>query len=188
MERTKVNALLGRLTEAEDAELKQLRSTRYNQLTEFQRKRYSELYAKREQAKAKASRRHMLIGLVIAALVCFYFSLDVGMGDYKRFNQATRVAQGKVAEIQGYDDDEAGLIVTAYYKFKVNGVEYKGSVDNQDESLAEGDPVQVYYNPANPDFNHVKGARNDAFLNLWTVFGFFCLIAIWAVGKYHPGG
>jgi len=168
--------LCGGLTQAEEAELKQLGSTPLNQLTESQNWRLAVLDAKREQAKAKATERQLLIGLLIAVLVCFYFSIDVGMRDYKRFNRATAVAQGKVVELRE-EDDEGGPSRYADYKFKVNGVDYEGWVGNWDESLSKGDPVQVYYNPGNPEFNHAKDdAPQDGFLNQWTVFGIICLI------------
>jgi len=180
------------LTQAEEAELKQIESTPMNQLTGSQNARWTVLNPKREQAKARASERNWIIGLVIAALVCFYFSIDAGMRDYKRFNQATGVAQGKVVELRE-ESDEGGPSRYADYKFKVNGVDYEGWVGNWDESLSKDDPVQVYYNPGNPDFNHAKGdAPSDGFFNKWTFFGILCLIGVfWVVReqrkKSHSG-
>src|SRR5207244_2532482 len=131
-------ALRSGLTQAEEAELRQLGSMPYNQLTEFQNSRWLVLDAKRNQAKADASERHAIIGLVIATLVCFYFSIDVGIRDYKRFNKATGVAAGHVVELEE-DNDEGGPSRWADYQFKVNGIGYDGSTGNWDESLAKGD-------------------------------------------------
>ena len=156
-----MSALPGRLSQAEEAELKQLRSTPFNQVTESQLSRRLVLDAKR---KAKASERNTLIFWVVAVLFFFYCSIDAGMRDYKRFNQATRLAQGRV-------------VGDAYYKFKVKGVVYEGF--GNWESLSQGDRVQVYYNRTNPSFNHAKGdAPKDGFFNQFTVFGILCLIAL----------
>jgi uncharacterized protein DUF3592 len=167
------------LTEAEEAELKQLGSTPIHQLTEFQNRRWNVLDAKREQAKAKTTERNVIIGLVIGALVCFYFSVDPWMRDYKRFSKATGIATGQVVELrEDNDSDEDAPSQWADYKFKVNGVDYEGWVGNWDESLSKGDPVQVYYNPANPELNHAKGDAPKGFSNEWTLFGILCLIAL----------
>lgn len=170
------------LTQAEEADLAQFQSTPWNQLTGSQGTRLAELNLRREQAKAKASERKHVIGLVIAVLVCFYGSIEVGMWDYKRYNKATELPQGKVVKLEeGENPGEPPQ--WANYKFKVNGVKYDGWVGNWDEPLSEGDQVQVYYNPANPDFNHAKGDPPEhGFFNWWTGFGIICLIAlIWTV-------
>jgi hypothetical protein len=74
-------ALRDGLTQAEQAELKQLGSI--PQLTEIQDMRVRFLHTKRDQAKAKASNRNRLIGLVIAVLVCFFFSIVDVIDDYE---------------------------------------------------------------------------------------------------------
>jgi len=93
-------ALRDGLTQTEQAELKQLGSMPIHQLTEFQNRRWDVLDAKREQAKAKRTERNVIIGLVIGALVCFYFSVDPWMRDYKRFSKATGIATGQVVELR----------------------------------------------------------------------------------------
>lgn len=170
-------ALRRGLTQAEEAELKELKSIGYDQMTGAQSSRRNVLELKREQAEAKASKRHVLIGIVIAALVCFYFGIGAGMRDYKRFNKATGLAQGKVVELREAEAGEEGqyTITVADYKFKVNGVDYDGNTES--ESMSKGDSVQIYYNPANPDFNHAEGdGPENGFINLWTFFGIVCLI------------
>jgi Family of unknown function (DUF6804)/Protein of unknown function (DUF3592) len=168
-------ALRDGLTQAEQAELKQLGGMRYDQWTEAQGRRWDVLDAKREQAKDKASERKWVIGILIAALVCFYFAIDTWMRDDKRFNKATELAQGKVVEL-GVEDDERDSVTIADYKFKVNGVDYEGWT--ADDSLSKGDPVQVYYNPSDPEFNHAKGDGSERFFNHWAFFGIICLIML----------
>ena len=128
------------------------------------------------------SERRWVIGLSIAALVCFYFSIDVGIHDCKRFNKATSVATGKVVELQE-DDDEGGPSRWAHYQFNVNGIYYDGWVGNGDQSLAKGDSVEVRYNASDADFNHAEGdGPKDGFFNHWTFFGIICLVAtFWMV-------
>ena len=187
------------LTQAEQTELKQLGSI--PQLTETQDMRLRFLRTKRDQAKAKASERRFMIGLGIAALVCFYFSIMEGLDDYRRFNKATGIATGQVVEVWENNDEGKRPSRTPQaatsrkgegggYQFKVDGINYDGW-GYWDQSLAKGDPVQVYYNPENPaEFNHAKGDRPqrgfiseffNGFVNGWTFFGIICLIWIFKI-------
>jgi Protein of unknown function (DUF3592) len=125
--------------------------------------------------------RYWIIGLVIAALVFFYVSIDTGIHEYKRFNKATGVALGQVVVFPGFDD-EGKPLRSPKYQFRVDGIDYDGSVGNQDQSLAEGDPVQVYYNPSNPKFNHAQGeSPSYAFVSLLTFLGAICLIGVFMI-------
>jgi hypothetical protein len=105
------------------------------------------------QLESIPNERRWIIGLVIAALVFLYLSIGSGIDNYKRFNKATAVASGQVVELQENDDGEGHQSESANYQFKVDGIDYDGSVGNQDESFAKGDPIQVYY----PEFNHAQG-------------------------------
>jgi Protein of unknown function (DUF3592) len=128
--------------------------------------------------ETEVSERRWIIGLLIAALVCFYFSIDAGIHDYKRFNKANSVATAQVVELQE-DHDEGGPSRSAHYQFNVNGIYYDGWVGNWDQSLAKGDPVQVRYNLSDPEFNHAEGdGPKDGFFNQWTFFGIICLVML----------
>jgi hypothetical protein len=170
------------LTEAEEAELKCLGGLPCNQLTDLQNARWDVLNAKRDHAKAEVYEKRIVIGLSIATLVLFYFAIDAGFHDYKRFNKANSVATGRVVELQE-DNDEGGPSRSAHYQFNVNGIYYDGWVGNWDQSLAKGDLVQVRYNASDPEFNHAEGdGPKDGFFNQWTFFGIICLIAtFWMV-------
>ena len=123
--------------------------------------------------------RGWIIGLVIAALAFFYFSIDTGIHEYKRFNKATGVALGQVVELPGFDD-EGKPLRSAKYQFRVD--DYYGLVGNLDQSLVKGDPVQVYYNPSNPKFNHTQRDRPSyALVSVLTSLGAICLIGVFMI-------
>ncbi|PYL77590.1 MAG: hypothetical protein DMF26_03475 [Verrucomicrobia bacterium] len=176
------------LTHAEEVELSQLGNTPKNQLTDFQQARWNLLDAKKSQAKAETSEKRWIIGLIIAAIVLFYLSIDAGIDDYKRFNKANRVVTGQVVELQE-DYDEGGPSRSTHYQFKVDGIYYDGWLGNWDHSLAKGGPVLVHYNSSDPDFNHAEGDGPEHwFFNQWTFFGIICLIIIFMAvreGRKH---
>jgi hypothetical protein len=129
-----------------------------------------------DPTQAKRDERRWIIGLSITALVFFFFSIDAGIRDYKRFNKANSVATGRVVELQE-GNDEGGPSRSAHYQFNVDGIYYDGWVGNWNQSLAKGDPVPVHYNSSDPDFNHAEGdAPENGFFNKFTFLGIIFLI------------
>jgi len=137
-------------------------------------------------------RKRWIIGTSIVAFLLACAMAEPCIRDYRRFNEADRLATGHVVDVDPGDPGEPvsyadggsggpGQPPSSHYQFEVNGTTYDGRA--QDE-LAVSETVPVRYNSSQPRFNHAEGdvpfwKKNDfSILLIGLIAAAICLVGV----------